>query len=77
MDKSFNNAALVLAYLVCKYCVAEIWLGAPNLFSPIVWRLDNFVKCTIYPAVVNRKEKKKKNMYSFQYLSNLKFVILV
>ena len=38
VDKSCNNAPLVLADLGCKNCATEIWL------------LDNFVKCNINPA---------------------------
>ena len=38
MDKSCNNAPLVLADLGCKNCATEIWL------------LDNFVKCNTNPA---------------------------
>ena len=65
VDKSCNNAALVLADLVCKYCVAEIWLGVPQPLITHSIDLIIFVTCNIYPAAVNKKKKKKKKMYTY------------
>ena len=68
MDKSCNNAALVLADLVCKYCVAEIWLGVPQPFITHCIDLIIFVTCNIYPVAFNRK-KEKKDVYILICLS--------
>ena len=77
MDKSCNNAALVLADLVCKYCVAEIWLGVPQPLITHCIDLIIFVTCNIYPAAVNRKKEKKK-MYTYWYVFPMYlFVILI
>ena len=74
MDKGCYNAALVLADLVCKYCVAEIWLGAPQPLITHCIDLIILVTCNIYPAAVNRK---KKIVYILICLSYYLFVILI
>ena len=58
--KAVIMLALVLADLVCKYCVAEIWLGVPQPLITHCIDLIIFVTCNIYPAAVNRKKEKKR-----------------